>query len=202
MLLIDYLPEILQKIQEMAEICKAEQEEIDNIIAEIDKVEKRRYVTQTDMMGIERFEKLYGITDGKNKEMEDRRVAVLIKKMGSKMSLSGVKTLIKTIDENVELAADCEAAIFELQVEDEADNLLKLYETLDKVLPQDIYMYFTYDITNKTELSADMTDVDLGLVADWWYRQPKWTLNGAYNLDGSINLCRCKWEQIVELEET
>lgn len=201
MLLIDYLPEILQKIQEMGEICKAEQEEFDNILAEMEKIEKRRYVTQTDVIGMERFEKQYGITDGKNKEMEDRRVAVLIKKMGSKMSLSGVKTLIRTIDENVELAADCEAAIFALKVGDDAGNLLKLYETLDKVLPQDIYMYFTYDITNQTELFTDLTDVDLGVVADWWYRQPKWTLNGAYNLDGNMNLCRCKWTQIIKVEE-
>lgn len=95
MKLIEYLPEFLQNIREFKELFEAEDIEIEKLKMAINKVVTEPIVETATSYGLERYEKIYNITD-KAETIEGRRFNILLK-MNDKVPYS-YKWLTNTLD--------------------------------------------------------------------------------------------------------
>lgn len=78
MKLIDYMPQYLKNVREFQEIFKSEDEQLNNINTLISKMLTEVIVKSADSYGLERYEKIYNISNVSN-NIEERRFNILSK---------------------------------------------------------------------------------------------------------------------------
>lgn len=98
MKLNDYMPPYLSNVREFKQIFATEDIEIEKILNEINKIPQEVIVKTAEDYGLERYEKIYGITN-KAETIEARRVVILLK-INTKVPYT-YKWLIKTLNESV-----------------------------------------------------------------------------------------------------
>lgn len=76
-MLIDYLPEFVQKISEISKIMEVTQPEIDEIEIEVYRLLRNLFVSDTDVEGIELFENMLDIIPKLTDTLEKRQTDVL-----------------------------------------------------------------------------------------------------------------------------
>ena len=98
MKLIEYMPPYLKNVLEFNKIFDAEDIEVDDMRLLIDKVLREVIVKKATSYGLDRYEKIYGITN-KAETIEARRMNILFK-MNNKVPYT-LKWLINTLNESV-----------------------------------------------------------------------------------------------------
>ncbi len=98
MKLINYMPPFLKNVREFNRIFNAEDIEIDKLKEEIDNMLKEVIVRTAESYGIERYEKIYDITNPPE-TLEARRMQILFK-MNNRVPYS-YKWLINTLNEAI-----------------------------------------------------------------------------------------------------
>lgn len=96
MKLIEHLPPFLQDVREFNKIFEAEDFELENIKKQIEKVLKEVIVKEAESYGLEKYEKIYNITNIAE-TVEARRINVLFK-MNNRTPYT-LKWLINTLNE-------------------------------------------------------------------------------------------------------
>lgn len=98
MKLIEYLPPFLKNVREFNEIFEAEDFELENLKNEIQKILKEVIVREAESYGLEKYEKIYNITNIAQ-TVEARRVNILFK-MNNRIPFT-LKWLINTLNEAI-----------------------------------------------------------------------------------------------------
>ncbi|MCI8483510.1 MAG: DUF2313 domain-containing protein [Lachnospiraceae bacterium] len=145
-MLIEYQPKVMERIREIREICKAEQPEIDCIDPEIERILMNMFITTADEYGIARFEQELGIVPVPGQNLEERRIAVLVRVIRKNLNFQDILNLIYNYSNEIELKPDYDAEELLIKVNDSIDNVLAIYKTLDDILGLNIYIYFVYEI--------------------------------------------------------
>lgn len=78
-MLIDYLPRFVSEYKEIKKIMSSEQQEIDSLRIEINRMFNNQFIMNCDVKGITRFEKLLGIIPNKFDTLESRKSRVLVR---------------------------------------------------------------------------------------------------------------------------
>lgn len=143
--LIEYMPPFLKEVKEFNRIFDTEDIEIKNMRAQINKLLSEVIVKTADSYGLERYEKIYGITKIAE-TIEARRMNILFK-MNNRVPYT-LKWLINTLDEaigkgNYKLTTDFKN--YELNIEinlnyTEAAEILKT--NLVKQIPANLQLNY------------------------------------------------------------
>lgn len=75
--LIDHLPSYIQKYREIQGIMNAENPEVQLVEDASETIKNNMFVLHTDEAGIQRYEKMFGLTPLKNDNLDDRQRKVL-----------------------------------------------------------------------------------------------------------------------------
>ena len=75
--LIDYLPPVIENIEEIGSIMRAEQPEIDSLTCDIEKAINEKYVSSASIYGIRRWEKILGLTPDSKASLDWRKSIIL-----------------------------------------------------------------------------------------------------------------------------
>lgn len=129
MKLIEYMPLFLKEVREFKEIFKTEDIELENIKLKIDEIVREATVQTAESYGLERYEKIYGITDIAE-SIEGRRANILLK-MNYKAPYT-LKWLINTLNISVgegNYTIDMDYANYKLTI-----SVLALYKNMAKDL--------------------------------------------------------------------
>lgn len=140
-MLIDYLPIVVQKIQEMKEICVAEQPEFDSINREIDRLLANRFISRADEEGIEQYEKELGIAPIPGQSLEERRIAVLLKTRKKNLSFKSIINLIRNYSDTIDLLPDYDKEELNV-ITSGTKNIEMIYDTLDEIIALNISIHF------------------------------------------------------------
>lgn len=98
MKLINYMPQFLKNVREFNEIFNAEDFELEFMREQIDKILKEVIVTTAESYGLERYEKIYGITNI-SETIEARRMNILFK-INNRVPFT-LKWLINTLNASI-----------------------------------------------------------------------------------------------------
>ena len=143
-MLIDYHPEVVRQIREMGAVCKTEQPEFDCISREVDRVLYNMFATTADEHGIARFEEELGIVPVPGKELEERRILVLIRMVKKNLSFREILQLVQKYSKEVDLMphyADDELEV----VVDNVANVESIYRALDEIIALNIFIYLSHE---------------------------------------------------------
>lgn len=151
MLLVDYLPLIVKKIKEMRAVCEAEQPFFSDAETEIENILCRSFVSKADLKGIERFEKVYGITPEEKSTLEERRVNILIRNIRKNIGLSEVLSILQNYNVDVKLQCDYDNDTIKIVLNDGEMDIAVIYKALDEIAPLNVY------ITEKATASSYMS---------------------------------------------
>lgn len=143
-MLIDYYPKVIRQIQEMKEICKAEQPEFNNINVQADRLLANMFITTADYHGIERLEKEFGITPALGQDIEERRIQVLVRAAKKSLSFKEVLSLMHNYSSEIDLEPDYNREELNVTIGDMVNNVREIYKTLDEISGLNIYIYFTH----------------------------------------------------------
>lgn len=171
----------------MQEICNAEQPYFDFAENEIEQILCRAFITLADEIGVERFEKVFGIAPQEGQTLEQRRIAVLIKASKKNLNLSDVTTILFNYSNEITLLCDYDKDELGVEVGESVDNVLMIYDTLDNLISLQVYIYFMIQTYAKMEFQKKaQAELELKMYATWWQEIEK------------------RWEQkvIIELEAT
>lgn len=73
-----YIPWVLQNAKEIQEICKVEDAELNDLYGQIWRWFANTFIFQTDIAGVERWEKMLGIYPEEGATLYDRRAAIFL----------------------------------------------------------------------------------------------------------------------------
>lgn len=161
MKLIEYMPPYLRNVLEFIKIFDAEDIEIENMRYLIDKVTKEVIVKTATSYGLDRYEKIYGITN-KAETIEARRMNILFK-MNNKVPYT-LKWLINTLNESVGennyklVAVDYELYITINLAFTEAAEMLK--QNLIKQIPANIQLDYELETTLNEYIGVTISRCD------------------------------------------
>lgn len=98
------------------------------------------FVLTSDDVGIRRFEKILGIKDIKNQELEARRLYVKAKLNNKKMSLSDIVDLISDNENKAEIVPDINTGDLTTVINATTKSKLEtINKTIDEILPMNIF---------------------------------------------------------------
>lgn len=80
--LIEYLPEYMRRVEDIKKIMAAEQPELDNINAEIEKAQNEMFIDTASEIGLSRLESIYKIAGSAVEDINFRRYRLMLKIMG------------------------------------------------------------------------------------------------------------------------
>lgn len=143
-MLIDYYPKVIRQIQEMREICKAEQPEFDDVNVQADRLLANMFISTADYHGIERMEKELGITPTLGQDIEERRIQVLVRAAKKSLSFKEVLSLMQNYSLEIGLEPDYNREELNVTIGDMVNNVREVYKTLDEISGLNIYIYFTH----------------------------------------------------------
>lgn len=138
-IIINYYPPIVKQIREMQQIANAEDKEFLKLKAQTEEVIGNMFVYSSNERGIERFERMLGITS-KTKNLETRKLKVLSKLHQAKMSLADIKKLISNYTQGIELQCNMESQEFKIYFNSlSKDGLIEIDGIIDDIIPLNIY---------------------------------------------------------------
>lgn len=111
------------------------------------------FVLTANELGIGRFEKILGIIDMKNKELEARRMYVKAKLNNSKMSLSDLANLISEDGSKTEIIPDISTGDLITVINATTKSKLEtINKTVDEILPMNIF----YKVSAKEQVKGNI----------------------------------------------
>lgn len=161
MKLIEYMPPYLKNVLEFIKIFDAEDIEIENMRYLIDKILKEVIVKTATSYGLDRYEKIYGITN-KAETIEARRMNILFK-INNRVPYT-LKWLINTLNEAIGennyklVAVDYELYITINLAYTEAAEMLK--SNLIKQIPANIQLNYELETTLNEYIGAVISRYD------------------------------------------
>ena len=172
MKLINYMPQFLKNVREFNEIFDAEDFELEIMREQIDKILKEVIVNTAESYGLERYEKIYGITNIAE-TIEARRMNILFK-INNRVPFT-LKWLINTLnasigEENYKLSLKDYILHIEIALNyTEAAEMLKsnlIYQIpaniqLDYELVSQINEYIGAIISQQSYLDLDVIPIEL-----------------------------------------
>lgn len=160
-MIVDYLPPVIKKIEEMRAICAAEQPLFDEAEKEIETILCRVFIGKADEKGIERFEREYGIIPGEHQTLEERRVAILIRASKKNLSLMDVTNLLYNYSDEIVLNPNYNTDELTVNVGDNTTNLATIYGTLDDLIGLQVLIKFAMEITSAMEFAENKKGLTL-----------------------------------------
>lgn len=142
-MLIDYCPPVVKRIQEIKEICRAEQPEFDAADKETERLLLNMFITTSDVYGMARMEEELGIVPVPGQSLEERRVMILVRAAKKSLSLRDIRNMIQNYSTEIELLPDYDKGELEVAVGIMVDNLRLIYKMLDEISGLNIYIYFS-----------------------------------------------------------
>lgn len=139
-MLLDYLPPVVKKIKTIQKICKTEQPYFDAAYLEIENILNRAFVIAADEKGIERFEKMYGITSNAKEKLEQRRINIIVKNTKKNLNISEVLTTLQGYSVKTTLKCDYDKNEVTIELRDETIDIAIIYKALDDIAPLNIYI--------------------------------------------------------------
>lgn len=138
-LILSHYPPVIKQIKEMRKIAQAEDAEFSKLNAEINKVARNMFVSTADEIGVQRFEKLFGITPEAGQSLKDRKICIISAMNRKKMSLSEFKTMLSDYLEDIALSEDIPnmEMIAEINI-DESGSLDVINRVMDGILPLNV----------------------------------------------------------------
>lgn len=161
MKLIEYMPPYLKNVLEFIKIFDAEDIEIENMRYLIDKILKEVIVKTATSYGLDRYEKIYGITN-KAETIEARRMNILFK-INNRVPYT-LKWLINTLNEAIGennyklVAVDYELYITINLAYTEAAEMLK--SNLIKQIPANLQLNYELETTLNEYIGAVISRYD------------------------------------------
>lgn len=140
--LIEYLPDFMQRFSEIKELMRVANMETDELYAEIEKVFAESFIDECSVYGIEKYEKISGISSMPGESLDLRRNRVrAYRLLGGRYNYSRfVQSLIALLGGswNYDMICDSEryAIIFHVY---KAENFGILEEFLEKTLPTNAF---------------------------------------------------------------
>ena len=198
MQIIEYYPPIIKRIKEIQQIAQAEDKEFSKLISACNAVSRNMFVTTADINGVERFEKILGISPKDFWTLEERKMYILTTMNQCKMTLLELVFMISVYCNEIKLV--CDYKNYELYV-NSGDNVTGtgiIYSILDEFLPLQVYIIFAMESDTKTEFTENVKNLELETTVKWW--EAAWYLDGSVKLDGSRKLNAMPWRQKVNLE--
>lgn len=111
------------------------------------------FALTADELGIGRLEKILGITDMKNQELEARRMYVKAKLNNKKMSLSDLENLISEDGSKIEITPDINTGDLTTVINATTKSKLEtINKTVDEILPMNIF----YKISAKEQANGSL----------------------------------------------
>ena len=173
MQIIDYYPSVVRQVKEIQQIAAAEDREFSKLAAASASVLRNMFVSTADVYGIERFEKLSGITPGTGSTLEERKMHVLAVANKCRMTLLEIMFMLSAYPGSINLSCDYTASELFVDAGEDVTGTGVIYNILDSFLPLQVYIIFS---------------IEFGTVA------------GSVKLDGSRKLDAVLWEQTAALE--
>ena len=198
MQIIEYYPPVIKRIKEIQQIAQAEDKEFLKLISACNAVSGNMFVTTADINGVERFEKILGITPKDFWTLEERKMFILTTMNKCKMTLLELVFMLSVYCNEIKLV--CDYKNYELYV-NSGDNVTGtgiIYSILDEFLPLQVYIIFAMESDTKTEFTENVKNLELETTVKWW--EAAWYLDGSVKLDGSRKLNAIPWKQKVNLE--
>lgn len=199
-MLLDYYPRVVREIREMREICKAEQQEFENLYEQTERLSDNIFIASSDENRIARLEKEMGIVPTPGQDIEERRIAVLFRIAKKNLNFNDIRELIRNYSKEVDLVPDYSGSELSVIVGDGVRNVRDIYKTLDEILALDIYIYPVYETMSLLELPEMEKSIEMETSVNWWVKKSAWFLDGSVKLDGSRMLNSVAWWQETELD--
>lgn len=141
-LILNHYPPVIKQIKEIQQIAKAEDIEFSKLHLSINEVLKNMFVFTANETGVQRFEKLLGITPKAAQSLEDRKIYILSMMNRRKMSLSELMAMLSNYSDGITILNDIYNLEMIIEINTDAGSLEMLNSILDEILPLNIYFYF------------------------------------------------------------
>lgn len=150
------LPELFQGVVEIDALANCVNIQINKLSARIKTAVKNKSVLEADEHGIERWEKILGVSAPLDGTLKSRREALLAR-LASKPPIS-VSALKEIIEKYMGVPVDISVKDYVIRVtyrgESKAADLAPLYSTLYEMIPANLILEIAYLYLTWTELEA------------------------------------------------
>lgn len=141
-LILNHYPPVIKQIKEIQQIAKAEDIEFSKLNVSINEVIRNMFVFTANETGVQRFEKLLGITPKAAQSLDDRKIYILSMMNRRKMSLSELMAMLSNYSEGITILNDIANMEMIIEINTDAGSLDILNSILDEILPLNIYFMF------------------------------------------------------------
>ncbi|MBO5093923.1 MAG: DUF2313 domain-containing protein [Lachnospiraceae bacterium] len=191
-LILNHYPPVINQIKEMQQIAKAEDIEFAKLNTSIKDVIKNMFVFTADEIGVQRFEKIFGISPKASQSLEDRKLSILFAMNKRKMSISELLELLINYAD-VKLVANINLGELLVEVGNNTTNIGIIRKILDDFMPLNVFIAFATEIdtmmgfckTPKT-LEMETTIYLCGNTSGAWFLDGSELLDGSRLLDAEI----------------
>ena len=198
MQIIDYYPSVVRQVKEIQQIAAAEDREFSKLAAASASVLRNMFVSTADVYGIERFEKLSGITPGTGSTLEERKMHVLAVANKCRMTLLEIMFMLSAYPGSINLSCDYTASELFVDAGEDVTGTGVIYNILDSFLPLQVYIIFSIEFGTVAGFAEMSRNLEMETTISWW--KAAWYLDGSVKLDGSRKLDAVLWEQTAALE--
>lgn len=152
--LIDYLPPFVQEYQEIKKIMEVEQPEIDNLWVSCQNTLDDQFVMAATENGVNRWEKIMGITPKGTDTLDERKFRILTK-MNQELpyTLTKLKESLTTLCGEGNFSIDLQTANYHVEVKlalTNKNNYTDILDLLNKMLPANLTQKVQIMYNNQT----------------------------------------------------
>lgn len=141
-LILNHYPPVIKQIKEIQQIAKAEDIEFSKLNTSINEVIRNMFVFTANETGVQRFEKLLGITPKAAQSLDDRKIYILSMMNRRKMSLSELMAMLSNYSEGITILNDIANMEMIVEINTDAGSLDILNSIIDEILPLNIFFMF------------------------------------------------------------
>lgn len=147
-LILNHYPPIIKRIKDVQQIAKAEDLEFSKLNTCINEAIHNMFVFTANERGVERFEKMLGITPKTTQSLDDRKIYISSMMNRRKMSLSELTAMLSNYCEDIELINDTSKMEMIVKTQKKNIDIFIINDILDEVLPMNIL----YKFSTKTKM--------------------------------------------------
>lgn len=179
---IKHLPDIIAKIYEMQQICKASGGVLDELNGLIEKSADNSFIKTADQEGVSRWEKILGVSAPLDSTLQSRREALLARLISKPpINLAALKNIIETYM-GVEVDIEAEGYIIKVGYRGEIKiaDLTPLFSTAYELIPATMLLEISYRYLVWRELDSlllNFNDLDAENLAWQIFEKGEW-VNG------------------------
>ncbi len=181
-LILNYYPPIMQQIEEIQTITKAEEIEFSKLKEKTEGVIKNMFLFTATESGISKLETILGIKSKEEQSIEERRNYLYYSMNQRKMSLSELEKMFFNSGK-IYLEPDYNAEEIRVWADTKTKNLKVIFEMLDNLLPLQIYIYFILEIIAYLEFIETNITLLLQSNNDFW---KSWVLETGITLKADL----------------